>query len=377
MQQIDLGAELARFDPELSIARAWTPPSSWYTAQSFFELEQRTVIAGSWQPVAHVTDFAAPGDYVSGCLAGEPWVVVRTEKGELRAFHNTCRHKGREVVQGRGCAHELVCGYHAWKYDLEGQLRSAPRMAGIEDFDRGAMALPSIALECFGPWVMLNLDRQATPLADRLGPLTERLEATDWQGLRFVDRRVWDIECNWKVYVDNYLDGGYHIPHMHPSLDAQLDMSSYRTDLFADYSIQSSPPAGTPDESLSYDAAARIGAEAMYIWLYPNFMLNRYGPCLDTNYVLPLGPDRCQVHYEFFFRETEGAVARAFVDESIAQAGVTQKEDIAICESVQVGLRSRGYERGRYAPQVEAGELQFHRLLHSQLQTGLARSQPR
>ncbi len=100
-------------------------------------------------------------------------------------------------------------------------------------------------------------------------------------------------------------------------------------------------------------------------------MLNRYGPCLDTNYVIPDGADRCEVHYEFFFAETAGAHAREFVAESIEQSAVTQREDIAICESVQLGLRSRGYERGRYAPQVEMGEHHFHRLLASSLRAGL------
>ncbi|MCP3916786.1 MAG: hypothetical protein GY711_14615 [bacterium] len=150
---------------------------------------------------------------------------------------------------------------------------------------------------------------------------------------------------------------------MHPSLDAQLDMRSYRTETFGEYSIQTSHPAQAPDARIDFDAQARIGAAAQYVGLYPNFMLNRYGPCLDTNHVVPDGPDRCQVHYECFFQETEGEDARGFIEESIEQSAITQRKDIAICESVQIGLRSNGYERGRYAPRVEMGEHHFHRLL--------------
>ena len=362
MDRTLLERELARFDPELPIERAWTPPSSWFTSPEIHALELEAVLAGTWQPVARIERLREPGDYVSGCLAGEPWVVVRGDDGELRAFHNTCRHKGREVVQGCGNAAQLVCGYHAWTYDLLGRLRSAPSTAGIEAFERESMSLAPLALETWGLWVFVNLDRSAAPLAGRVAELDARLPAADWQRLRFVDQRTWTLECNWKVYVDNYLDGGYHIPHMHPSLDAQIDMSNYRTELFAECSIQSSSPAADGNE--------RIGDGALYGWIYPNFMLNRYGPCLDTNYVLPLGPDRCQVLYDFFFTETEGPDARAFIEQSIEQSALTQREDIAICESVQTGLRSSGYDRGRYAPRVETGEHHFHRLLAADLRRG-------
>ncbi len=370
---VDVRAELGAFDPELPIERAWTPPSSWYTAPELFELERRAVFGRTWHPVARLADLAQPGAYSAGCLFGEPYVVLRDQTGELRAFHNTCRHKGREVVQGTGRADELVCGYHAWTYGLDGRLSSAPRMAGIEAFERGQMSLRPLAVEAFGPWAFLNLDVDAArgaPLAAGCPELASRLEETSWASLTYIESTTWDIGCNWKVYVDNYLDGGYHIPHMHPSLDAQLDMSTYRTEVFERSSIQTSDPAPEPDAGVGFDARARIGTGAIYAWLWPNFMLNRYGPCLDSNYVVPLGPDHCRVVYDFFFEGT-GEDAQRFAAESIAQSAVTQQEDIAICESVQRGLRSQGYDRGRYAPRVEQGEHHFHRLLAAALRAGL------
>jgi choline monooxygenase len=360
---------IAGFDPEVPIERASMPTSSWYVDSELCELERRHILHNSWQPVGRVQQLGEAGSYVSGCFAGEPWVVVRGNDGALRAFHNVCRHKGREVVTGSGTAEQLVCGYHAWSYDHDGSLRKAPRMAGIENFDRADMSLRPLALETWGPWLFVNFASHNHAAAEpgslraQLAELDAELESGAWGQLRFVAHRSWTIDCNWKVYVDNYLDGGYHVPHMHPSLDAQLDMNSYRTELYERYSIQTCAPAVEADERIEYDAVARIGDRAIYAWIYPNFMLNRYGSCLDSNYVVPLGPGRCEVHYDFFFLETEGSEACGFIEESIEQAELTQREDIAICESVQIGLGSDSYDRGRYAPKVEIGEHHFHRLL--------------
>jgi len=372
MDRTHIRALHARFDASLPIEKAWTPPASWFSSTEFHEFEQAKVFTKSWQPAARIDELPEPGSFLTGCSGRNPWVIVRANDGQLRAFHNTCRHKGREVVQGSGCASELVCGYHAWTYDLEGQLRSAPRMAGIADFDRKAMSLPPVALETWGPWVFVNGDPDCAPLSRSVAPLTDRLDASGWDRLRFASRTTWQIECNWKVVVDNYLDGGYHIPHMHPTLDAQLDMKSYRTELFEECSIQSSRSADVQDDRIAFDAGGRIGDEALYLWLFPNFMINRYGPCMDTNHVIPRGPDRCEVIYDFFFMDDDGPDARRFIEESVAQSAVTQREDIAICESVQLGLRSTSYDRGRYAPRVEMGEHHFHRLLAARLGAELA-----
>ncbi len=348
------------FDATIPIERAVTPPSSWYIDEALWQLERASVFRDSWQPLARLDDLEAPGSYVSGCFAGEPWLATRDRDGALRAFYNTCRHKGREVVIGAGRADRLVCGYHAWSYDLDGRLRQAPRMAGVEGFAREQMSLVPLASASWGHWLWIRRGR-GTPLAEQIEPLGAELDAGGWTALTFAGRRSWTIACNWKVYVDNYLDGGYHVPHMHPTLAAQIDMSGYRTETFARCSIQTAPPKGEVE---------RIGARAIYAWIYPNIMLNRYGPCLDTNHVVPLGPDRCRVDYEFYFADT-GAEAERFVARSMEQSDVTQREDIAICESVQRGLASESYERGRYAPSVEIGEHHFHCLLAADFRAAL------
>ena len=355
LTQLEVRAEVEKFDPTVPIERARTPPASWYSARALYDLERQAVFAKRWQLAARRDQVAEPGNYVTGQSLGEPWVLVRGPDGVLRALANVCRHKGREVVTKCGHAERLVCGYHAWSYHLDGTLASAPRIAGIEDFDKETMALPRYAVTEWGPWVFVNLDRKAPPLVNHLTELDRRLAASSWEDLRYVADAQWNVHANWKVVVDNYLDGGYHIPHMHPSLAAQLDMDTYRTEVFALYSIQSSG-------SSSSAAGARVGNQALYAWIYPNIMVNRYGPCLDVNHVVPLSEDRCRIDYAFYFLDTvreDGAL----VERSIEQSAIIQREDVEICESVQRGLTSSTYDRGRYAPRVELGEHHFHRLL--------------
>jgi choline monooxygenase len=371
----DLRHEVARFDAAAPIERAWTPPGSWYTDPRFHALDRRAVFGRNWLAACRADQVANAGAYATGCTAGIPWVVVRGEDGALRGFHNSCRHKGREVVTGTGqAAGALVCGYHAWTYGLDGSLRSAPRVAGIEEFDRHAMSLVPLGVEAWGPWIFIHPDPGAAggrPLRPRLAELERRLAARGWDGYRYIESAEWVVEANWKVVVDNYLDGGYHVPHMHPSLSAQIDMQSYRTEIFDDFSIQHATSAPEPGQDLTYDPRARIGEGAIYAWIHPNFMINAYGPCIDTNAVLPLGHDRCRIVYDFFFAPGQGDGAERFVRESIAQSAVTQGEDREIVESVQIGLQSPSYDRGRYAPRLEMGEHHFHRLLAADYRAAL------
>jgi choline monooxygenase len=220
-----------------------------------------------------------------------------------------------------------------------------------------------VAVESWGPLVFVHLGENPVPLREQLGDLEARLERLGWRALRFAARRSYTMQCNWKVYVDNYLDGGYHVSYLHRALAGQLDLKSYRTELFERLSIQScKAPEEKPGESEG-DFADRIGEEALYAFFYPNFMINRYGPILDTNWVVPLAHDRTLVVFDFFFRDTEGSAAQDFIERSIAASHRVQEEDVSISESVQRGLGSPAYDRGIYAPAIEMAAYHFHRLL--------------
>ena len=177
--------------------------------------------------------------------------------------------------------------------------------------------------------------------------------ATGCEKLKFHSRRSYEIRCNWKVYVDNYLDGGYHIGMLHKQLTGQLNLGDYRIEVDNGLSIQS----GKGKQS------DRIGDVALYIWLYPNFMINRYGPAMDTNWVIPLAADRCLTVFDFYFAEPEGDHAETFIQESLKMSEQIQDEDIRISESVQRGLEFGAYDVGRYAPRMEHAMHAFHRQL--------------
>ncbi len=358
--------EIFAFDPEIPIERAWTPPSSWYTTRAVHDIERRAVWSKTWQFAALAQDVAQPGDFCAVDIAGQPIVVQRDQDGTLRAFHNVCRHHASVMCAGRGNQAEIVCPYHGWRYKLDGGLKSAPMMAGIEDFDRDAMGLPALAVVQWGHWIFVNASASPEPFLPLVGELNTRLQATSWTDLVYAGRREWRIGCNWKAFCDNYLDGGYHIPHMHPSLDAQLAMKSYTTEVFGQFNIQSADAGSGRRDDVELDIApdSRIGDGALYAWLYPNFMLNRYGPVLDINVVRPTGPQECLVTFDWWF---DAGCDEAFIAQSMAQTVVTQDEDIIISEKVQAGLRSDAYVAGRYAPRLEIGAHHFHRLLSADL----------
>lgn len=165
-----------------------------------------------------------------------------------------------------------------------------------------------------------------------------------------------------QVFCDNYLDGGYHVPYAHKGLASGLQLQSYSTKMYEKVSIQSCE-GGSMDRKDDYD---RLGSKALYAFIYPNFMINRYGPWMDTNLVLPLGPRKCQVVFDYFL-EASLKDDKAFIEKSLEDSEQVQIEDIVLCEGVQRGLESPAYSTGRYAPTVEKAMHHFHSLLHYNL----------
>jgi choline monooxygenase len=365
---MDLAAELARFQSDLPIEAASTPPASWYTRPEVLAREAETVFRRSWQYACPSARVSVPGSYVRVDLLGDSYLVLRNHDGVLRALSNVCRHHAAQLLEGSGCVEKLVCPYHGWTYDLDGSLRSAPNMGALKDFDRRRFRLPEVPVEAWGPLVFLHPGQPVRPVAEELAPLAALLEEHGSNALRHVQRRRYPIQCNWKVFADNYLDGGYHVAHLHKGLAGQLDMATYRTELFERFNVQTCRSA---DDARFHgrDFRERIGAGALYAWIHPNLMLNRYGSILDTNWVVPLAVDRCEIVFDYWFAETEGEDARRFIEASLEASDDVQQEDVAICESVQRGISSRSYDTGRYA-RSETGMYHFHRLLARELREG-------
>ncbi len=365
--------EIRRFAPQTAIEEAWLPPSSWYTDPRFYDLERATVFRSNWLVAARRDELLGPGAYAAGVMAGEPYVVVRGSDNALRAFYNVCRHHAAQVVGGAGCAEALVCPYHGWTYGLDGRLLRAPELGAARGFDRAQFGLAPMQVSEWGDLAFIALSEPTRRMEDDLAELAARLRDKDDGPLRFVARRKYALACNWKVYVDNYLDGGYHVAHLHRGLARQLDLDTYRTEIFARYSIQSGVGAGATTNAESTpttDFAARIGDRVLYAWIYPNLMINRYGPMMDTNWVVPRSHDQTDVIFDYYFTEKAASDAE-FVAKSLAASDAVQKEDTGICESVQQGLRSASYDRGRYSALREHGEFHFHHLLAQDFQTRL------
>jgi len=357
---------LAAYNDSAPLAEAYTIPALWYTDARVAELENRNVFSRVWQAIARADQVASPGEYATATVAGEPIVVVRGSDGKLRAFYNVCRHHAMNVMnEPCGQAQHMRCPYHGWTYSLEGELRGMTEFEGVQNFDRAQNGLVPVRVETWENFVFVNLDPQAAPLLDFLGALVGLARPLGFMSLQFVERRSYTLQCNWKVYVDNFLDGGYHVPHMHKGLNSVLDYKNYTIENIDRCCVQSSPV--TVDSTSEASAAAtRKGDRAFYFWQYPNFMLNWYEGYLDTNFVIPLAVDRCEVIFDFFFGSA-GPATMPYIRESIGVSERVQQEDIAICDGVQRGLGSRAYQAGRLSVRREAGEHLFHRLLAADL----------
>jgi len=359
-----LEPDLSTFDPDLPLERARTMPNSWYTSPDVYQLERDTAFARTWQVVGRADQVKERGSFLTANIAGEPILVVRGDDGVLRAFFNVCRHRAAPIVNEEcGTATKLRCRYHGWTYDLAGRLKGTPEFEGVQEFCKEEQGLPPVSVAEWGPFVFVHLTEPREPADAFLRPLPSWVESRGGFGnLKWQARKTYDLNCNWKVYVDNYLDGGYHVNTVHPGLAGVLDYKEYRTVCDGRTVLQSSPMK--PAEGAA--GRTRTGDLAAYWWLYPNFMLNFYSGVMDSNLVLPLGVDRCRVVFDFYFAE---GTDPSFVTDSVAVADQVQAEDMGICEEVQRGLNSRSYTTGRFSVKRENGGYYFHQMLGRELKS--------
>ncbi len=360
---------LASYDENAPLSEASTIPAPWYVDARIAELEARTVFSKSWQMVGRVEQVQKPGQFVTASVVGEPILVVRGNDGVLRAFFNVCRHHAAAVVtEPCGQASILRCPYHGWNYGLDGSLKGMPEFDGVANFERQQNGLVPVKAETWEKFVFVNLHAQVAPLTEFLGGLVKRVAPLGVSKLHYFDSCVSDIHCNWKVFVDNYLDGGYHVPHLHKGLNSVLDYKQYTIEIQDRYCLQSSPMVASDDDAAT--GATRKGDRAWYFWQYPNLMIDCYEGYMDTILVLPTDVDRCRVIFDFYFGDVSDA-RQEYNQQSVAVCARVQDEDLGICEAVQRGLKSRAYRAGRLSVRREAGEHLFHRLLAADLKGGL------
>jgi choline monooxygenase len=369
---LSVDAIVGGYDPDSPLEQASTIPASWYVDPRIDALERRAVFARSWQSAGRLDQVRDPGQYFSCELAGgEPVVIVRGSDNVLRGFFNVCRHHAAAVAtEPEGVARHLRCPYHGWTYSLEGALKGTPDFAGVCNFDRDAHGLVPVETAVWEQWVFVRVEAGGPSLAEFLGErLISEVARLRLDALHWTARRRYSLDCNWKVFVDNYLDGGYHVPYLHTGLDSVLDYRGYTIENGARHCLQSSPLVTEGADARTGEV--RTGERASYYWIYPNFMINCYAGAMDINTVRPRGTDRTEVVFDFYFPDVSDG-ARAHNLASIEVSDQIQREDEGICRSVQRGLASGAYTAGRLSVRREAGEHLFHRLLHADLASALA-----
>lgn len=343
------------------IRRAWTLPAEFYTSESVFLSEKERIFSRSWQVVGHIDQVRNPGDYFTAELIGEPLIIVRGSDQMLRGFYNVCRHRAGPVAEGCGSRKFFRCGYHGWTYGLDGTLITATEINGVHGFRAEDFGLVPVPTEQWFNFVFVNLDPEAAPVQQSLGELPAQVAEFPFAGMKLFERRTYDMKCNWKTYVDNYLEG-YHLPSVHPGLNRELDYNAYFVEPYGRHVRQSSPIRGAqPGDAIAQRYLdARDSLTAEYFWIFPNWMLNCYPDNISLNIVLPVERERSLAIFEWYLPQEDHGMPAAKA--SVEFSEQIQVEDIAICEVVQRNLRSRSYSRGRFSVAQEKGVHAFHQI---------------
>ncbi len=355
----------------VDIASGWTPDpgtsmslhADAYTRAHWFDVDQRQIIGRSWQWVCHGEKLREPGSYVTENIAGMPIMAVRDPAGELRAFYNVCKHRAHHLLEGEGTTSNIVCPYHAWSYDLTGQLRAARHTGSLSDFDVGSVCLDTVQVEEFGGYIYVNLDPTAAPLAEQSGALGDEIAhwAPDVDELTFAHRLTYDIGSNWKNVVDNFLEC-YHCHVAHKDFVSLVDMDTYKVTTHGIYSSHMAEAGKTTNTA--YDTHDATVTDHAVWWLWPNTCIMRYpgrGNMIILK-IIPVGPARTLETYDFFLESAEPNEAELesirYLDE------VLQVEDINLVESVQRGMETPAFTQGRIVNDPSGSGLSEHALHH-------------
>jgi choline monooxygenase len=335
----------------VSVLATRTIPWSWYVDPAVLQVEQERIFRRFWQYVGRTEEIPEPGSYHTTRAGNVPVLLVRDREGVLRAFVNVCRHRGSIVCKGSGKRETLQCPYHAWTYGLDGRLVAAPRADREGGLDEDLGLVP-LQLETWGPFVFVNADPYAPPLADFLEDVPDQIAeaGVEVDSLRFVSRGETEYEANWKICAENYLEC-YHCPVAHPGFSGVIDVSpgTYVLETSRWRAAQYSPPR--PEPKSSYDPTGEVG-RAQFHLVFPNTVLNVLPgrPNLSIGPIVPLGPERTYRFLDYFV--APGA-SDDWLEEMLAFDAQVGAEDRMLVERVQAGVRSGIIEEGRLMPVSE------------------------
>ncbi len=355
---------MSHFNIIKDISLAETLPSDFYTDEKYFELSKEKIFSRTWQYAGDTEVVKVPGQiypfYSLENFLDEPLILSRDKNDRLHCLSNVCTHRGNILIEGSCIEKNIVCRYHGRRFDLDGKFLSMPEFSEVKNFPTKKDDLPEIPFSTWEKFLFVSLN-PVSPVQDFIGDMCSRMSWLPLEEFVFDSShsKEYLVKAHWALYCENYLEG-FHIPYVHNSLNAALDYSNYKTELYKYSSLQIGVGKSGEDcfdfPKSSPDHGQKISA--FYYWIFPNTMFNFYPWGLSINVVRPLKPDLSKVSFlTYIWDESK-------LDKG-AGAGLdkVEREDEAIVENVQRGIKSRSYDRGRYSVKRETGTHHFHRLI--------------
>lgn len=316
-----------------------------------YAAECRNIFFKEWLIFCHESQVAAPGEYVAYTVAGRPILVIRGSDGQLKAFHNVCRHRASMVLkEGCGKAAALRCMYHGWVYDTNGKLKKAPGFGGDEQSLCDRTSLFPVSVKSWHGMVFISMADKPVDFDTSIGDLPAVLKGVDIASFKYFDSATHPLKCNWKTYIENYMEG-YHIPAVHPELNKEVDMTTYQV-----------VPGRRLAKHVTSMRAENPVNDGLWVWVWPNAALNIYKNGMNLELAIPTGPETVELRYCYLFKDVSEAAAdanRRTIDMSFLVTG----EDIEICEIVQKNLKAGIYKTGELSPRHEGGLAYFQDLV--------------
>jgi len=346
---------------EIEVELAMTLPRAFFTSQEIFEREQDRIFGARWLCAGRVESIPAAGDYFVRTLGTESVIVVRGKDGEIRGFHNTCRHRGTRIcaeAAGRFSG-AIRCPYHAWSYELDGGLRNAPSMEGAAEFDPTGLSLHPAPVALWEGFVFLCFGQPEQPFEESHAALIGKFTEYGLPGLRSMRRIDYDVQANWKLMFENYSEC-YHCPRIHPTLVRRSPADSGRNDLTAGPFLGGYMDVGEGSESLTDsgracaipvgDVSEANRRRVYYYAFFPNMLLSLHPDYVMVHTMWPVSPSRTLIECDWLFHPDAPAHPGFDPDDGVTFWDRTNREDWHICEQSQLGVSSRAYTPGPYSP---------------------------
>lgn len=355
-----------RIQDHEDLDNAWTIPAKYYTSNDVFDIENERIFATSWVCVAHVSEVAAKNAYITRELVGESLVIVRGRDDVLRGFYNVCPHRGHQLLsEPNGKAKNVItCPYHSWAFKLDGKLVHANNCENVNNFEKDAIALSSFHVVEHAGFIYVSLAKTPQPIEEQLpgfaAHMSERM--SNIKDLKLAARFVSNTPANWKTIVDNYIEC-YHCPTNHVSFASSVDVNVYEHELHENWTAQIGA-AKPSNDSYQFDESL-INPNFTGYWAWPSTMFNLPpgGDFMTVIYEFPVSANETVQYYDIYFLNDE---LTQYQQDLVAwYRDVFRPEDLRLVESVQRGLKSRGYPgQGRIMADGQRSGISEHAVAH-------------